>query len=108
MVDPEDKIERLDAQIAQLKDRRADVRRKLAADERKARNHACMVLGGMVLSCFDEGWRTVDFGAVDQIVKKNSKVFGSRTAPELPAPEASKRLRLWERTKRWDDCVEKS
>ena len=96
------KIEDIEAQIARLQERKRDVQKKLAEEERKGRNHACMVLGDMMLSCFpSEGWHEVDFAGLSNVIKKNAAIFGAKKAEALPTAEASKRLRAWEKDGTW-------
>lgn len=100
------KIEDIEAQIARLQERKRDVQRKMAEEERKGRNHACMVLGGMMLACFPDGWASVDFKGLDGIIKKNASVFSAKRCEALPTAEASKRLRQWERDGAWPGKTE--
>lgn len=95
------RIEDIEAQIARLQERKRDVQRKMAEEERKGRNHACMVLGGMMLACFPDGWASVDFKGLDGIIKKNASVFSAKRCEALPTAEASKRLREWEKSGTW-------
>lgn len=94
-----EQIASLDGQIAKLKARRQAAVAHRSQDERKARNHACFVLGGLLMKCFDD-WRAIDFEGVASVVEGNKSVFAQHSTTTLPTSEARKRLRKWEQKQR--------
>lgn len=94
----EQQIADYDAQIAKIKARRQAAIARNSQTERKARTHALIVAGGLVMSCFEDGWQTVDWSALASIIESNKAIFASKTTAELPTAEAAKRLREWERS----------
>lgn len=94
----DEQLTSIDEQLARLKARKQASIARHGQDERKARNHACMVAGGLLLGCFPEGWQTIDWEGLASVVDRNEAIFGQRTAEGLPTPEASRRLRAWEQS----------
>ena len=90
----------LDAQLERLRARKQAVAARFSQEERKARNHALIVAGGMLEKCFDGGWQTIDWPGLESLIEGNREAFAAKTAPALPTCEASKRLRDWERAAR--------
>lgn len=86
--------EQLDAQI-----RDARVRQEKA--DRKARNHAMMVLGGMVEAAVGGDWRKIDFAALDRAIYESGEKLATATRPQpLETADATKALREFEAWKR--------
>lgn len=86
--------EQLDAQI-----RDARVRQEKA--DRKARNHAMMVLGGMVEAAVGGDWRKIDFTSLDRAIYESSEKLAAATRPQpLETADATKALREFEAWKR--------
>lgn len=94
-------LEELERRQAQLQNQIRDKRRALAADERKARNHALMVIGGLVERRLpDSDWKCADWDALESVLSHNADVFAQCGADALPTKEAAARLREWERAQR--------
>lgn len=86
--------EQLDAQI-----RDARVRQEKA--DRKARNHAMMVIGGMVEAAVGGDWRKIDFTSLDRAIYESSEKLAAATKPQpLETADATKALREFEAWKR--------
>lgn len=86
--------EQLDAQI-----RDARVRQEKA--DRKARNHAMMVIGGMVEAAAGGDWRKIDFASLDRAIYESSEKLAAVTRPQpLETADATKALREFEKWKR--------
>ena len=96
----EQQIADYDAQIARIKSRRQAAIARNSQTERKARTHALIVAGGLVISCFEDGWQTVDWQALASVIDGNKSIFASKTTAKLPTADAAKRLREWERSHR--------
>ncbi|HAM14518.1 MAG TPA: hypothetical protein DCP91_01360 [Eggerthellaceae bacterium] len=96
----EEQIAEYDAQIARIRARRQAAIARYGKEERKARTHALCVLGGMVERCFENGWKSIDWQGLDSLIENNRELFAQRTAEPLPAPDAARRLREWERSTR--------
>lgn len=85
-------LEQLEAKQKQIKKKRA-----LAAEERKARNHALMVAGGLVVSHAPRGdWKRIDWDALAAWLDRYGYKIKECEAEELPTNDATKRLRAWE------------
>lgn len=93
------RLEKLELQRAQIEARIKAEKQKASAAERKARNHALMVIGGLVVSHAAEGdWKRIDMNALAAWLDKYGyKVEKDCFAKPLPTKEAANRLRLWER-----------
>lgn len=104
----EQQIADYDAQIARIKARRQAAIARNGQTERKARNHALIVAGGLVMSCFEDGWQTVDWNALASVIEGNRAVLASKTAAKLPTAEAIKRLRAWEQSQRASADIDKA
>ncbi len=75
-------------------------KRALAAEERKARNHALMVAGGLLMQHAPGGdWKRVDWDRLAEWIGRYGYKIAEREAEELPTADAAKRLRAWERKK---------
>ena len=75
-------------------------KRALAAEERKARNHARMVAGGLLMQHAPGGdWKRVDWDRLAEWIGRYGYKIAEREAEELPTADAAKRLRAWERKK---------
>ena len=92
----EEQMAELDERLGQLKARRQALAARHGKDERKARDHALIVAGGMLVACFDGGWKTVDFKRLSGMIERNRTAFAKLSAPELATAEAKARLRAWE------------
>lgn len=87
----EERKARLEAQIARLK-------RMRSAEERKARNHALAVIGGLVVRHAPGGdWKSVDWDALAGFVARHADDIAACSAERLETDAAKKRLREWER-----------
>lgn len=102
----EEQLLSIDKQIAKLRARKQAAVSRHSQDERKARNHSVMVLGGLMLACFPNGWQSVDFEGVADVIRNNRDAIGQHTADMLATPDASKRLREWERSQKNEEIKE--
>ena len=94
-------LEELERRQTQIQNQIRDKKRALAADERKARNHALMVIGGLVERRLpNSDWKCADWGALESVLSYNADVFAQCGADALPTKEAAARLRAWERSRR--------
>ena len=96
------KLEELEAKKAQIEARIKKEKARIGEQERKADNHAKIVIGGMVLACFEGDWKSVDFSRLQEYLNKYGYAIAKNTCGELPTPEASKRLKNWERGGAWE------
>lgn len=71
----EQQIAEYDAQIERIKARRHAAVMRQSKAERKARNHALIVAGGLLMACFDGGWRSVDWPSLAALIDGNRHVF---------------------------------
>jgi len=100
----EQQIADYDAQIARIKSRRQAAIARHSQTERKCRNHATFVAGGLVMRCFEDGWQSVDWQALEEVIEGNRAIFASKTTNKLPTKQAAQRLRSWERSRREKPC----
>ena len=96
--------EEYDRKIEQARARQKAARARESTAARKADAHAKIVAGGLVLSCFPDGWQSVDWERLARQIRKASPVFARMVVPEDERPrdaaEAMARLREWEREDR--------
>lgn len=103
--------EEYDAEIAELKARRRAALAREHSAERKARDHAAFVAGGLLLDVFaDDGrdrmdaWKSVDWDRLAAILRNEANRNGLRKRAMLGEPlgtaEAVERLRGFERRDR--------
>lgn len=91
-------LEELERKQKQIQAQIQKKKRALAAEERKARNHALMVAGGLVVSHAPEGdWKRIDWDALAAWLDKYGYKVRACEADGLPTREAAARLREWER-----------
>lgn len=103
-------LEELERKRDQINERIKIEKRKRAQEERKAENHAKLVIGGMVLSHFDGDWKTVDFEKLATYFEKYAWAIAKNDCEPLDLTDAKKRLRNWEfGHNHWDswDKIEK-
>lgn len=94
-------LEQLEARQKQIQMQIQKKRRALAAEERKARNHALMVAGGLLMQHAPGGdWKRVDWDRLAQWIDRYGYKIAECEAEELPTKDARLRLRDWERTSR--------
>lgn len=116
LLDEQDKYEAKIAKGERKKREAAEAVRKLKrkaaserkAAERKARDHALIVLGAIVAAAISGGqkgdWETVDYKAVrDFVGTADFRAYARNElrAPELEPAAAALRLRTWEQTGQW-------
>lgn len=96
------KLEELEARRDRIEAQIKDIKAREAAKERKARNHAMMVLGGLLEQHMGGDWRAVDFEALDSALHRNEDSFKGRFATHggRSTEDAAKALRDFERAKR--------
>lgn len=95
-------VEDFDRQIEKLKAQKQALLKREKAAERKARNHALMVMGAMVEQACGGDWRGIDFYSLDSYFSKWAKSI-ERTAGncEIDTLEgAKKHVREYEKWKR--------
>lgn len=91
-------LEELQLKKKQIEAQISDKKRALAREERKARNHALMVAGGLVLSHAPGGdWKRVDWDALAAWLDGYGYKVAECEAEALPTADAARRLRTWER-----------
>lgn len=93
-----------DRKIQQAKARQRAARARESTAARKAETHAKIVAGGLVLSCFPGGWKSIDWERLARQIRKAGPAFARMVVPEGERPgdaaEAMARLREWEREDR--------
>ncbi len=91
-------LEELERRRAQLDAQIRDKKRAVAKEERKARNHALMGAGGLVMAQAPGGdWKRVDWDALATWIKRYGYKVAECETEGLPTKDAAKRLRDWER-----------
>ena len=91
-------LEQLEARQKQIQIQIQKKKRALAAEERKARNHALMVAGGLVMQHAPGGdWKRVDWDRLAQWIDRYGYKIAECEDDELATADAVKRLRAWER-----------
>lgn len=91
---PEQRLAAAQEQVARL-------RREIGERERKARNHAMMVLGGEVEAACGGDWRLVDPRALDSWLHAHAGELALLRYADVPdTTEATRRLREFEGWKR--------
>lgn len=93
----EEQAQGIEEQIARLRERQREVLARESEANRKGEDALRFALGGLVLECFENGWRTVDLDHLEEVVGHNSHMFASCTAVELPVEDAARRTRDWQR-----------
>lgn len=97
----EEELRALQEKRKQLDARIRDAQNALRREERKARNHALMVAGGLVMSHAPNGdWKRIDWDALAAWIDRSSNEISGCSADALPTAEAAARLRDWERSNR--------
>lgn len=93
----------IDAQIEQLKAKKAALLQKERASERKKRNHAMMVFGGLVEKYYGDGdWTAIDPAKLEEYMQQFAYAAVKRVKrkEQASADEANEKLRAWERSGR--------
>lgn len=90
----------IDAQIAQLRERKREALARHGEEARKGEAAMRHAIGGLVLDQFPNGWQTVDLARLEGVVERNAHVFASCVADAAPVEEAARRTRAWERARR--------
>ena len=91
-------LEELQRRKRQIEAQISDKKRALAREERKARNHALMVAGGLLVSQAPGGdWKRIDWDALAAWVNRYGYKVAECEAEGLPTKDAAARLREWER-----------
>lgn len=91
-------LEQLEAKQKQIQMQIQKKKRAIAAQERKARNHALMVAGGLLMQHAPGGdWKRVDWDRLAAWITRYGYKITECEAEELPTADAAKRLRAWER-----------
>lgn len=104
----EEELRALQEKRKQLDARIRDAQNALRREERKARNHALMVAGGLVMSHAPDGdWKRIDWDALAAWIDRSSNEISGCSADALPTAEAAERLRRWERAKRTEETTAK-
>lgn len=85
----------------QLNVRIRDMQAREQAKNRKARNHAMMVFGGMLEGACGGDWTAVDFGALDKMLYEYAgRLMTARTRDGRSVDDATADLRAYEAWKR--------
>lgn len=93
-------LEELERRQRQIAEQIRNKKRALAAQERKARNHALMVAGGLVMQHAPEGdWKRIDWDKLAAWIDRYGYKITECEAEALPTDEAYKRLKEWEHPK---------
>jgi hypothetical protein len=96
--------EEYDRKIGQARARQKAARARESTAARKADAHAKIVAGGLLLSCFPDGWESVDWARLARQIRRAGPAFARMVVPEGERPkttaEATARLREWEREDR--------
>lgn len=90
----------IDAQIAQLRERKREALARHSEEARKGESAMRHAVGALVLDQFPGGWQTVDLGRLEGVVERNAHVFASCVADAAPVEEAARRTREWGRARR--------
>lgn len=94
-------LEELEKRKRQLEAQIQRKKRELAKSERKARNHAVMVAGGLLMAKAPGGdWKSVDWNALAAFIAGHAAEISACGTQPLDTDGASKRLREWEKAKR--------
>lgn len=94
-------LEELEKRKRQLEAQIQRKKRELAKSERKARNHAVMVAGGLLMANAPGGdWKSVDWNALAAFIAGHADEISACGTQALDTDGASKRLREWEKAKR--------
>lgn len=91
-----DRLEKLEKQRQQLDAKIKAEKLKVGKEERKARNHAAMVIGGLVLTHFDS-WKCVDWDKLAVYLNTYGYKISECVTEPLETKDAAARLREWER-----------
>ena len=93
-------LEELQRRKKQIEAQISDKKRALAREERKARNHALMVAGGLVMQHAPDGdWKRIDWDKLAEWLKRYGYKITECKTEFLPTDKAYKRLREWEHPK---------
>lgn len=92
----EQRVMDLDAQIAQLKERKREAMARYSEDARKADSHARYAIGSLVLEHFDGDWRVVDMAHLESLLNSNHDFISRCVVDEMPLDEARRAMRSWE------------
>lgn len=93
-------VKELDEEIKALKEKRRAAVVAESRAERKARDHALIVLGGMIESCFPDGWQSINYEEVSLFIKEHQEELRDMCCKTFKTAEATKRLRRWEQKER--------
>lgn len=99
-------LEELQRRKKQIEAQISDKKRALAREERKARNHALMVAGGLIVSHAPGGdWKRIDWDRLAAWIDRYGYKIAECEAEVLPTADATKRLRGWERKTRGSGSI---
>lgn len=94
-------LEELEKRKKQLEAQIQRKKRELAKQERKARNHAVMVAGGLLMAKAPGGdWKSVDWDALAAFIAEHADEISECGTQALDTDGANRRLREWERSAR--------
>lgn len=93
------KLEKLEQKQTQIQNQIKAEKRRLSSENRKARNHALMVIGGLVEAQIGD-WREIDWDKLALFLKRNNQALQTVKGEKLETREAAERLRAWERAAR--------
>lgn len=96
----EERIDSLDARIAQLLAQKEQEQARLDEAAEKACHNAECVIGRLVLEQVEGGWRTVDLDRLANVIASSGEVLGRCVTTELTVAETARRTREFERAHR--------
>ena len=92
-------VEFYEKKIKEYTEKMKAAKAKENAKDRKRRDHAMMVLGGLVESHFD-GWNEIGFGMFADFLSKHENELLVCKVEKLNSKEADERLREWSKKER--------
>lgn len=97
-----DQIDSIERQMRQLRARRQDVMARHSKRMRKAEQAATFEAGRITLSCFEDGWTSVDFGKLEDVMSRNASIIGACAVSGADADpdKAASRLKLYQKSAR--------
>ena len=102
-------LEELERRKRQIAEQIRNKKRALAAQERRARNHALMVAGGLLMRHAPEGdWKRIDWDKLAAWLSRYGYKISECEADALPTDEAYRRLREWEHPRPRPEGAEQS
>ena len=92
-------VEFYEKKIKEYTEKMKAAKAKESAKDRKRRDHAMMVLGGLVEAHFD-GWTEIGFGMFADFLSRHESELSACKVEKLNSKEADERLREWSKKER--------